>query len=465
MAEYKRTILRNALLAAIGIILIVGVAIFGSTVITQVPNLSEGGHSTSQAQSTSLTNVSVNSSSNSSSSSHSSTSKNESSPSTTYSTTTSSTSGYSSSLTSTSSSSPSTLYPPAGTIAEIPFSATAFAYDSLAGVVYAISNQSVNEILEVNGTTNKVIGVISLGSGTFATSIQYDQVNNELYIALSKNGTVGITSSVIAINPVSNAVLMNLTGLDVKELAVDPAHNLVYASMISNSNDTTDLGVVIINGTTNEEVGNYTLFSTPNSFGENGCCYLGHMIYDPVSGYLYESSGFFGTDGGFSPFLVIYDTHTNTRFEGSNLTSIPSYGTTDFAFNPLNGLMYLSNNGYVSSLGAYNLPYVSPGDNITILNGTHYINSIKIENANVNGTLGSIVFDPTNQRLFVASGKINFRTAAVVYNDVTIVDSQTGVISDVIQVQSGGINSIFYDQSSGDLYVASSTRIYVISLS
>src|SRR5487761_1619194 len=192
MSEYKGAILRNAILAAIGISLIISVAVFGSTVVTQF-------HSSSDHP----PNSTIVSRSNRSSSMSQSTSNS-------VRDTATSSSGSTSSGTSSSSSFPSTEYPPSSTVAQISFDALAFAYDNYRNINFDISNVSSSSILETDATTNQVLGEISLPSGSHANSIVFDPANRELYYSLNY-GDGSPNASLIALNVQTNNIVWNKT--------------------------------------------------------------------------------------------------------------------------------------------------------------------------------------------------------------------------------------------------------------
>lgn len=440
MSEYKGAILRNAILAAIGISLIISVAVFGSTVVTQF-------HSSS-AHPPDSTVVSM---SNRSSSMSQSTSNS-------VSDTKTSSSGNTSSVTSSSSSFPSTEYPPSSTVAQISFDALAFAYDNYSNTIFAISNDSSSSILETDATTNQVLGEISLPSGSHANSIVFDPANRELYYALNY-GDDSPNASLIALNVQTNNIVWNKTGLGIGRLTVDPVHDVIYGSEMVHSIGTEFVNVTAIDGSTNSVEKNVTLFESAINLG-GGCCYLGPLMFNPVTGFLYESIGMYGADGGFSPSLAIFDTLTNS----SANSRVSIFGTFDFAYNPQNGYTYIANNGYTSAMGAYNPPAAVPGDNITILNGSTYVSTIRIGNSRQNETVGSMVYDSSDQKLFVANGTLNLQNYHFVDQNVTVIDTTTGTISQVIPVQTGGINTLFFDPANRDLYVASPNTIFVVAL-
>jgi hypothetical protein len=462
MSQYKGAMVRNALLAAIGIILIVSFALFGSTVVGQIhhfPASTQIKTSTRAQSSFSIHITSSNSDTGSSSTSASSETSDISSktngsgpqPSDTTSTTTQPISS--------ASTSPATQNIPPSTIAEIPFSASAFAYDNYSNIIYSASTSSNSSILEINATTNDVIGEIILPNETQVNSVIFNSVNRELYLSMDHTGGT-VSSSVIAVNLTSDSVVMNLTGAQFGQLAIDPIHNRVFASGLSYANDTDFLNVTVINGTDNAIEDNLTLDATSGPDG--GCCILGPLLYNPNSGYLYLSSGAHGFDGGFGPFLVAYDTLTNTSSVG-NFTDFGNYGTADFLYNAQSGVTYISNNGYASATGAYNPPLIVPGDNITVVSGTSYISSITVDNSNQNGTLGSIVYDSLNHEIIVANGSLN-SNASMIAENLTMINSSDGMVMHAIPFQAGTINSLFFDPVNGDLYVADPNSIFVLTM-
>jgi hypothetical protein len=465
MSEYKGAMVRNALLAAIGIILIVSFALFGSTVVGQLHHFPTSSQTTSPGVLTSSSSESSYSfdsttSSNSGGASSSTSSSSES----THSSSVSGSSGSRTTITATqpissASSSPSTQNIPPDTIAEISFSAASFAYDNYTNVVYSTSASPNSSILEINATTNEVIGEIILPNLTEVSSLIFDSLNRELYLSLNQYDSPA-SSSLIAINVTSDTIVMNMTGLKFGQLAIDQIHNRLFASGLFFANDTNYLSVAVINGTSNTIENKLTLFESQGMKGV-GCCTLGPLLYNPITGFLYLSSGTHGFDGGFGPFLVAYDTITNTTSVG-NFTNFGNYGTADFSYNPQSGVTYISNNGFASATGAYNPAFIVPGNNITVVSGSNYLSTIKVDASNQNGTLGSIVYDSLNQRIIVANATLN----SEVSNDenITMINATSGAVTQVIPFQAGTINAMFVDPANGDLYVADPSAIFVLTL-
>jgi DNA-binding beta-propeller fold protein YncE len=444
MSEYKLAILRNALLAAIGISLVVSLAVFGSTIVTQIH--SPSGHTPSS--------LATGESSKSGSVSESATQSSSS--------TATKTSNSDRTTTTTTSSSPTTVFPPKFTVAEIPYSAIAFTYDNYSKTIFATSNGSSSTILEINATTNNVAGQISIPGGSRVTSMIFDPDNKELYVALSSGifQSSSKNKSIIAILTSNDTIMWNNTATGIAQLALDPAHDLVYGSGFSHSELGGVVNVSVINGSTNTIVKNITLFETgPNS--QDGCCYLGPLIYNPVTAFLYESIGVYGPDGGFAPSLLIFDTATNSTFNSSSAL----HGIFDFSYSPSSGYTFLADNGFTSPIGAQHLPFVRPGGNITILDGSTYISTLELGRPGQNESAGSIVYDPYDQSLLVANGTLNLQNYRFVDQNVTIIDTATGIISKVLSMQTGGINALFFDPANSDLYVASPDMIYVVSVS
>jgi hypothetical protein len=470
MAEYRSAIFRNALLATIGIVLIISVAIFGSTVLTKT--------SSTSVQSTTIPHSTLTSGGNSTVSSSLSSMATVTQPFTTLATssskvTTSSTSSSSMQTTSTittssfdstsDTSSPATQVTPPNTKAEISFSASQFAFDNRSNAIYAISNNLPGTgILEINGTNNQVIGEISLPSDADADSIVFNPANNELYFVLSYNERSSPHSSLIAINPDTNTIVMNYTGASIGGLAVDPIHNLVYGATVQRSaNSTVSLGVAIFNGSTDQNTGNRTIYTVPSVVG-GGCCFVESFIYNPVTSYIYESDASYGVDGGFSPFILAYNLRTNATNVSAQILSSPN-GPANFAYNEDNGFTYVSSSGYTSPMGADNPPFVVAGDNITVLLGSTYISTIRVSNPGQNGTVGSIVYDQVNNRIIVANGTLDPRNYTFVNQNVTVLGA-SGTVTEVIPVAAGGIYALFYDSLNEDLYVATLNTIFVINL-
>lgn len=355
--------------------------------------------------------------------------------------------------------SPETQFTPPGTVAEIPFAAAAFAYDNYTHTIYVAPRGSQGAIIEVNASTNAVVGQLELPNGSFSSSIVFDPDNDEVYYNVNGRSGQDHFSGVIAVDAKTNEVVANVSGIDARDLAVDPLHDRVFASELVSSNDTFLLTAAVIDGRTNTVAANLTLFKMS---GPEGCCYLGPLMYNPISGYLYESSGAYGADGGFGPFQITYNALGDWSAVG-NLSDFPSYGTANYAFDPTTGFTYVANGGDTSSMGAYNPPYVVPGDNITVLSGTQPVSAIAVEAATKNGTLGDIFFDAATETIIVANGTLDSQTYTFSVEDVTLIDAGTQMITRVIPVQNGGIDCLFYDDVNGNIYAATPSTVFVIS--
>jgi hypothetical protein len=441
MSEYRSSILRNAVRAAIGISLIISVAVFGSTIVTQIHSPSIHSGSSAARSQPSLSGSTAQSGSSFAS----------------YTTLTDGSDG-SSNTTTSSSSSPITQYPPSSTVAEVSFDASAFAYDNYTKTIFAISNGSSNSVLQINGTTNEVLGQISLPTGSHATSLIFDPVNRELYVALNYGGPSPHTSA-IALTIQNDKIMWNQSRISIEQLALDPVHNTIYGLGLAHSGFTNFVNVAVINGTNNSVEKNVTLFQTSTSSGED-CCFVGRVLYNPVTDFLYASIGVYGSDGGFSPSLAILNTLTDTTL---NL-DFPLRGTFDFSYSPTNGYTYIAESGYTSAVGAHSPPTATPGGNVTVLNGSTFVSTIRLGNPGQNETVGSEVYDSNAQSLFVANGTLDLQNHNFVDRNVTIINATSETIIQVIPMQIGGINSLFLDPSNGDLYVASPNTIYVVSL-
>ena len=77
-------------------------------------------------------------------------------------------------------------------------------------------------------------------------------------------------------------------------------------------------------------------------------------------------------------------------------------------------------------MGAYNPPVAVPGDNITILNGSTYVSTIRIGTSRQNETVGSMVYDSTDQKLFVANGTLKLQNYQFIDQNVSVTDTTMG---------------------------------------
>jgi DNA-binding beta-propeller fold protein YncE len=107
------------------------------------------------------------------------------------------------------------------------------AFDSTNGDVYVIGSgdnfgDSTNNVTVIDPTTNQVVSTIPDGAGDYPTSIAFDTTNGYLYLT----GYSGLT----VLNGATNEVLGNITlGTDPRFVTIDTANGDLYATNMGNS--------------------------------------------------------------------------------------------------------------------------------------------------------------------------------------------------------------------------------------
>ena len=339
----------------------------------------------------------------------------------------------------------------------ISFPATEFSYNIYSQVIYAIGSGGAHSVLEINATTNRVIGQIMLPEDATANSLGFDYANRELYVSLTST-EAPFSSNLIAISTISNSVVKNFT-LTAARIAIDPARDIIYAAVSGISSTQTYSAIVAINGRTNEIQGNTTLFSAPVS--KVSCCYEGQLMYDPITNYLYQSLGYYTLIGTFNPFATAVDLNNNTVF--AKLQGLS--GTNDFAYDPVNGYALVSNNGFYNATGGFNSTRITGGDSIIIFNRTNPIALFPVGSPDPNETVGGLAFDSLNNRIYAAFGLFSSQDGFRPVEDNLAMIDAASARSLLVTSYPDGIVTLFIDPVNFDIYVATPSFIYANAIS
>ena len=232
------------------------------------------------------------------------------------------------------------------------------AYDPSNGYVY-VTNSGSNSVLEINGTTNTVIGGTYLDFGPEGLEgIAYDSSNGYAYITNWNSSGV----LVMAISGASIVYIFTIAvGTNPVGVAYDPSDGYVYvANYGSNS-------VSVINGSTNTVIGSVAVGLKP--WG---------VAYDPSNGYVYVANS--GSNN-----VSVINGATNTVIGSIAVGSMPE----GVACDPSNGYVYVANSG---------------SNNVSVINGA--TNTV-IASTRVGSYPIGVVYDPSNKCVYVANENSN----------------------------------------------------------
>jgi len=185
------------------------------------------------------------------------------------------------------------------------------AYDPSNGYVY-VTNAGSNNVSEINGTTNTVIGGIYLEGTEGLEGIAYDSSNGYAYIT-NWNASMVLVIAIIG----GSIVFLFTIAVEKNPVGVtyDPSNGYVYvANAGSNS-------VSVINGTTNTVIGSIAVGSMPEG-----------IACDPSNGYVYVANA--GSNS-----VSVINGVTNTVIASTRVGSYP-IGVT---YDPSNKCVYVAN--------------------------------------------------------------------------------------------------------------------------
>ena len=260
------------------------------------------------------------------------------------------------------------------------------------------NNSSSDRVLQINGTTHRIVGYLPVGGAPFAiaadpgtsslvvaNSLQWPSKGNLSFVDPRSGRTTGRTSisdlnvGEIGYDPASGSVYVldsylfgtrgdvvnDTSHLEVGNFsagpgpdgfAYDPANRAVYISNLNGAN------VTVINGTTNLRL---TTIADPG-------CSPSSEAYDPTNHYLYVGDSY-------SANVSVIDTRTNTWLRNITLAAAP---TMVLGVDGRNGDVYLSTGG-----------------NVSVLNATNAVVATLARPASA-PAFGSIVYDPSARELY-----------------------------------------------------------------
>ena len=242
----------------------------------------------------------------------------------------------------------------------IPTGSYGATYDTLNRYIYVVSNGARGNVTAINASTGAVVATIPVGDNPYA--IAFDPVNGFLYVPNEGSDNVSV------INGSNNSVVKTLNvSLEPEGAVYDPLNGYIFVTNFFSNN------ISLINGTTNSIVGSTpTLFTSPM-----------WPAYDPYNGYIYVP------DYGSNNVSVINATTI------ALVESIPvGGGPQGVVFDPSNGFIYVTNSG---------------SDNVSTINGS---SNTVVANFNVGTTPLMPVYDSYNGNIYVPN--INSNNVSVI---------------------------------------------------
>ncbi len=310
------------------------------------------------------------------------------------------------------------------------------AFDDSNGYIYA--SNGVN-LTVVNTADDKIVGNIKGSTSTTLSSVYYDQNNGQVYSFGERH--VYVTSD------------MNTVGKF--EVGIAPTSIIGIKDLTYTMNEGT-MNISIEKGMNNE--GEIFVGAFPNS-----------AKFDPSNGYVY-------VDNCYASNVWILNGSSGSIIKNINLTFKPqdilvdTYNGLIYVIGKINGTEYLSEIRNMSLEKTINLGLLSSSVVHMALGGinTIYITDQSYENVNqfslstdsftnisLEGTPGSIVYDPYSSYIFVVN-----ETNNDTYNLTVFKDSKW-----YKNIPFNSIHDLLYVPENHDVYVSNNTGIYRISQS
>ena len=262
------------------------------------------------------------------------------------------------------------------------------AFDSSNGYVYVTDFLS-NSVSVINGSSNRVISTIDVGSPDAAT---YDSSNGYVYVSNC------FSSSVSVINGSTNNVISTIdVGQHPSGAAFDSSNGYVYVANAYSNN------VSVINGSTDSVIATISVGSGPSG-----------VAFDPINGYIYVTN--YESDN-----VSVINGSTNNVISTIDVGSYPQRA----AFDSANGYVYVTN--FLSN-------------NVSVINGS---SNKFISTVDVGSYPHGVAFDPTNGYIYVTNDGSG---------NVSVINGSTNNVISTIDVGSSPYGAVF-DSSNGYVYV------------
>jgi YVTN family beta-propeller protein len=269
-----------------------------------------------------------------------------------------------------------------------------------------VSDGGGQDVAVIDGATNSVVSLIKVNSGAVEPSgIIFDPNSNNVYVANFAGGDVTVIGG-------SNLTVWRHIGIATPPAA---AWGAVLDLVTNEMFVTYDGGhpLTAINCSTSQVVGNYTFGPVSSGYYDRGSPF--GNVYDSYSRQLFLAG---------DPVEVVALNAANPWI-GTNI-SVPGSGT-GAAYDPNNGVIY------------------NTGNVITEINGTNdtAFATVPAPSDVSSGGEGGTVYDPANNRVYIAVGEelVNF-------------DASTYVFGPNVTLGAGGGFQVIYDPGNKDVYVA-----------
>jgi YVTN family beta-propeller protein len=315
--------------------------------------------------------------------------------------------------------------PPANTVIttiDTGHTPTGMVRDSQRGVIY-VANSGDSTVVAVDERTNTVTAIIPVGEYPF--DLGFDPFRRTLYVSNYLSGNVSVIDE--ATNTVTATIAFPANSYP-RAVAVDPFRGKAYVGV---AGQTTDY-VAVIDEATNAVTKTIEL----PALGLRGIGNEGFELgVDTLRGTLYLTAGSVG------PYEVyVIDERTDTI-----TASIPMPGETiHCAVDPVKGLVYVANSGYV-------FEGTSTNGSVVVINEETNTVIANITDTSINSPNG-VAIDPVTGTVYVA----NYGLANGVkygYGSVVAIDERTNAVTATIPL-GGAVNDVVVDPVRGIFYAS-----------
>ncbi|MGC8993144.1 MAG: YncE family protein, partial [Thermoplasmata archaeon] len=282
-------------------------------------------------------------------------------------------------------------------------------YDSVNNEIYAAPGWDVNYITVINGSTNQIIGNITVGY--MPDGIAYDPTNNNIYVANL------ISNNITVISGYTNKVIDNISSIySPAGIAYDTANDNIYLTNFASNN------VTVISSNTNKIIDNITVGFFP--YG---------LLFDQTNNKIYVANTL---------------SNNVTVISGITNNVIGNILTGDFLFGFGMTMNSETNTIYVTNPGLFNIP---TGSVLAISGSTDQL----IKNIPVGFWPMALTYDSANNNIYVADGHLYLYNGSVVSiysNNITVISGSKNQVINNIKVASGS-DAILYDPANNCLYI------------
>ena len=299
-------------------------------------------------------------------------------------------------------------------------------YDSFNNYLY-VTDYSSGYVSVIDPDTCALIGVVSLGDGTFPTNLTYDPFNGTVYVVESQASAIAVISGTKLISTIS------VSGSPV-DIAFDPHDNSAYGSIQTTSGaqfiNISKTGLTYSPSTYIGNAGSvaFDSYNVSNStYGLVASSSGSYYIYDLSAGYIGHSLS--GPSASYK-LSITFNTYTGEMYATSDQSAGKVYLYTESAsgsFNPSSTKYLLAGPYSYASVfdAANNLLYIdnSGSSNITIFDTVtdSYFSTIWIGSTPLASS-----FDQENGYIFIPD--YGFNKLSVIDGGFTIYNGKVGIL-------------------------------------